>query len=223
MSRYNKIKSALDAVSRIQDGNRVMVGGFGLRGVPYALIDALVVHGAKNLTLISNDLGSPGVGLGKLLRNRQLRYMIGSYYSWNNEVVEANQAGEIDVTLVPQGTLAESIRAAGHGIPAYYTPTGAGTDLAQGKETRLFNGVTHILEQAIPADVALVKAHKTDTLGNLVYCKTGRNFNPAMAMAAQYTVALVDEIVEAGELDPESVITPHIFVDAVVKEQRNDS
>ena len=223
MSRYSKIKDALNAVSRIKDGDRVMVGGFGLRGVPYALIDALVAHGAKELTLISNDLGSPGIGLGKLLRNKQLRYMIGSYYSWNTEVVDAHKAGEIEVTLVPQGTLAESIRAAGHGIPAYYTPTSAGTDLALGKETRVFNGITHVLEHAIPADVALVKAHKADTLGNLVYCKTGRNFNPARAMAAKYTVALVDEIVEPGDLDPEAVVTPHIFVDAVVKELKNDS
>jgi 3-oxoacid CoA-transferase A subunit len=220
MKPINKIMDARSAIARVKDGDRVMVGGFGLRGTPNTLVDALVEHHAKNLTIISNDLGSPGVGLGKLLRNKKVRNLIGSYYNWNPEVSEAYNAGEIGVTLVPQGTFAESIRAAGAGIPAYYTPTSAGTELAKGKESREFNGKTYILEEAIQSDVALIRAYKADTLGNLVYCKVARNFNPAMAMAADYTVALVDEIVEPGDLDPESVVTAHIFVNAIVKETK---
>jgi len=220
MKPINKIMDARSAIARVKDGDRVMVGGFGLRGTPNTLVDALVEHHAKNLTIISNDQGSPGVGLGKLLRNKKVRNLIGSYYNWNPEVSEAYNAGEIGVTLVPQGTFAESIRAAGAGIPAYYTPTSAGTELAKGKESREFNGKTHILEEAIQSDVALIRAYKADTLGNLVYCKVARNFNPAMAMAADYTVALVDEIVEPGDLDPESVVTAHIFVNVIVKETK---
>lgn len=220
MKPVNKIMGIREAISRVKDGDRIMVGGFGLRGTPDPLVDALVEHGAKDLTIISNDLGSPGVGLGKLLRNKQIKNLIGNYYNWNTEVADAYNAGEIGVTLVPQGTFAESIRAAGVGIPAYYTPTSAGTDLAKGKDARTFNGKQYVLEEAIKADVALVKAYTADSLGNLVYCKVARNFNPAMAMAADYTIALVDEIVEAGRLDPEAVVTPHIFVSAIVKEAK---
>lgn len=213
----SKIVSAKEAVGKIRDGDRIMIGGFGLRGCPDELVDELVNSGKKELTIISNDLGSPNQGLGRLMTNRQVRALIGSYYNWNPEAIEAYNRGEIEVQLVPQGTLAESIRAAGAGIPAYYTPTSAGTELESGKEKREFNGKACVLEEAIRADVALIHAHAADTLGNLVYNKTARNFNPLMAMAAKYTIAEVDELVEAGELDPEAVVTPHIYVDAVVK------
>jgi len=218
MERINKIKSAAEALACVADGQSVMVGGFGMRGTPNLLIDALVANGARDLTIISNDLGSPGIGLGKLLRNNQVKRLVGTYYTWNEEVVTAFQKGEIDVELVPQGTLAESIRAAGYGIPAYFSLASAGTELGEGKETREFGGRTYVMERAIHADVALIQAYKADSIGNLVYCKTARNFNPPMAMGAHYTVALVDEIVEPGELDPECVVTPHVFVHAIVKE-----
>jgi 3-oxoacid CoA-transferase A subunit len=220
MKPVNKIMGIREAISRVKDGSRIMVGGFGLRGTPDPLVEALVEHGAKELVIISNDLGSPGIGLGKLLRNKQIKSLIGNFYNWNTEVADAYNAGEIGVTLVPQGTFAESIRAAGVGIPAYYTPTSAGTELGKGKDVRKFNGKDHVLEEAIKADVALVKAYKADSLGNLIYCKVARNFNPAMAMAADYTIALVDEIVEPGNLDPESIVTPHIFVNAIVKDAK---
>ena len=205
------------AMEHVKDGDRVMVGGFGLRGTPDALVDALVATGKKDLTIISNDLGSPNVGLGKLLTNKMIKGLIGNYYNWNPDAVEAYNRGEIEVKLVPQGSFAESIRAAGVGIPAYYTLASAGTPLGEGKETRVYNGKTYVLEEAIHADVALIQAYKADKLGNLVYCKVARNFNPAMAMAADYTIALVDEVVEVGELDPEAIVTPHIFVNAIVK------
>lgn len=213
----SKLQTARQAIAPIRDGDRIMVGGFGLRGCPYPLIDALAASGKRDLTIISNDLGSPGVGLGKLLRSGQIKALIGTYYNWNPEAVEAYHRGEIAVTLVPQGSFAESIRAAGVGIPAYYALASAGTELGQGKEERIFDGRRYVLEQAIHADAALIQAERADSLGNLVYCKTARNFNPIMAMAASYTVALVDEVVEAGGLDPEQIVTPHIYVDAVVK------
>lgn len=220
MSRINKITTIEQAVSKVKDGDRIMVGGFGLRGCPDDLIDALVATGKKDLTIISNDLGSPGVGLGKLLSNNMVKALIGNFYNWNPEVAEANNAGRIKVTLIPQGSFAESIRAAGCGIPAYYTLASAGTELGKGKETREYNGKQYVLEEALHADVALVKAEKSDELGNLVYCKSARNFNPAMASAAKYTIAQVGEIVKAGDLDPECIITPHIFVNAIVKGSR---
>ncbi len=208
------------AMSKIKDGDRIMIGGFGLRGCPDDLIDELVKTNKKDLTIISNDLGAPGVGLGRLLSNNQIKELIGNYYNWNPDVADAFNAGKIKVTLIPQGSFAESIRAAGCGIPAYFTLASAGTELGAGKETRGFDGKQYVLEQALFADVALIKAAKADELGNLVYCKSARNFNPAMATAAEYTVAQVGEIVEAGELDPEAVITPHIFVNAVVKGEK---
>ena len=182
-----KLVSAREAVERIRDGDRIMIGGFGLRGSPDELVDELVSSGKKELTIISNDLGSPNQGL-----------VTGC------------------LTLVPQGTLAESIRAAGAGIPAYYTPTSAGTDLESGKEVREFDGVKCVLEKAIGADTALIHAFRADTLGTLAYNKTARNFNPLMASAAKYTIAEVDEVVEAGALDPEEIVTPHIYVDSIV-------
>lgn len=213
----NKILTAQEAIAKINDGDRIMIGGFGLRGCPDGLVDELVASGKKDLTVISNDLGSPNQGLGRLMTNRQIKGLVGSYYNWNPEAIEAYNKGEISVTLVPQGTLAESMRAAGMGIPAYYTPTAAGTDLEKGKEVREFNGNLYVLEEAIYTDVALIRAKKADTLGNLVYSKVARNFNPLMAMAAKFTIVEVDEIVEAGALDPEEIETPHIFVNAIVK------
>ena len=212
----NKQMAADAAVARIRDGDSIMIGGFGLRGCPNTLVDALVASGKKDLTIISNDLGSPGVGLGRLLTNHQVRKLIGTYYNWNPEAVDAYNRGEINVEIVPQGTFAESIRAAGMGIPAYYTPTSAGTDLGKGKEVREFNGKLYVLERAIRTDVALIKAHRADPLGNLAYSCTARNFNPLMAMAATYTIAEVDELSDAY-LDPEAIVTPHIFVHAVVE------
>lgn len=220
MSRINKIMDIKKAMSKIKDGDRIMIGGFGLRGCPDDLINELVKTNKKDLTIISNDLGAPGVGLGKLLSNNQVKELIGNYYNWNPDVADAFNAGKIKVTLIPQGSFAESIRAAGCGIPAYFTLASAGTELGEGKETREFDGKQYVLEQALFADVALIKADKADELGNLVYCKSARNFNPAMATAAEYTVAQVGEIVTAGELDPEAVITPHIFINAVVKGEK---
>lgn len=220
MARVNKIMSIEQAMAKVKDGDRIMVGGFGLRGCPDDLIDALVATSKKELTIISNDLGSPGIGLGKLLTHNQVKALIGNFYNWNPEVAAARNTGKIKVTLIPQGSFAESIRAAGCGIPAYFTLASAGTELGEGKETREYNGRQYVLEEALYADVALIKAEKADELGNLVYCKSARNFNPAMATAAKYTVAQVGEIVAAGELDPEAVVTPHIFVNAIVKEAR---
>ncbi len=217
----NKVTTIEEAISHVKDGDRIMVGGFGLRGCPDALIDALVAAKRKDLTIISNDLGSPNIGLGRLLTENCVKELIGTFYNWNYDVAAAKNSGRIKVTLVPQGSFAESIRAAGCGIPAYYTLTSAGTELGIGKETHKFtvDGVEreYVMEHAIFADVALIKADTADTLGNLIYCKSARNFNPAMAMAAKYTIALVDKIVEAGELDPENIVTQHLFVNAVVR------
>lgn len=211
------ILTAQQAVAKIRDGDSVMIGGFGLRGCPDRLVEALAASGRKNLTIVSNDLGSPGIGLGRLMTNHQIKALVGSYYNWNPEAVEAYNSGEISVTLVPQGTFSESIRAAGMGIPAYYTPTAAGTSLEEGKEVREFNGRRCVLERAIRTDVALIRAHRADALGNLTYSKTARNFNPLMAMAAAYTIAEVDEVAFDEYFDPEETVTPHIFVHAIVK------
>ncbi len=217
MKRQQKLMAIKDAIALIQPGHRVMVGGFGLRGYPEELVDALAASGTGDLTIISNDLGSPGVGLGKLLSNGQIKALIGNFYTWNPDVADNYNKGKIDVTLVPQGTFAEAMRAAGVGIPGFYTPTAVGTELGKGKETKEFDGRTYVLEKAIHADVALIKAHKADALGNLVYYKTARNFNPVMAMAAKLTIAQVDEIVPAGSLSPEAIATPRIFVDIIIK------
>ncbi len=211
----DKYSSVTDAIAKVTRGSRVMVGSFGMAGYPGALIEALADSGIGDLTIISNDLGAPGVGLGRLLSNNQIRGLIGTYYNWNPEVATAYNEGRISVKLVPQGTFAEAIRAAGVGIPAFFTPTAAGTQLAEGKETRRFDDRPCVLEEAIHADVALIKAYKADELGNLVYYKTARNFNPVMAMAADLVIAEVDEIVPSGSLDPECVITPHIYVDVL--------
>ena len=213
----DKFRSVEEAVSLIRPGATIMVGGFGLAGYPERLVESLAAAGLRDLTIVSNDLGSPGVGLGKLLANGQIKALIGNYYNWNPQVAEAYFQGKIQVTLVPQGTFAEAIRAAGVGIPAFYTPVSAGTELARGKEVKEFDGRACVLERAITADVALIKAHKADELGNLVYYKTARNFNPLMAAAASLTIAEVDEVVPAGALDPEEIVTQHIFVNVVVR------
>lgn len=210
-------ETAREAVRRIRSGSTIMVGGFGLSGMPLSLVDAVLETPIDNLTVISNNLGRPGEGLGKWLRAGKIRKVIGTYFTTNPEVAQAHLEGKIEVELLPQGTFSEAIRAGGSGIAAFYTPTAADTELAKGKEVREFGGRLYVLERALRADVALIKAHKSDELGNLVYYKTARNFNPIMAMAADLTIAEVDEIVPAGALDPECVVTPHVFVDVVVK------
>jgi 3-oxoacid CoA-transferase A subunit len=211
------LTSAEEAVRHVRTGDTVMVGGFGLVGAPLTLIDALADHSdATDLTVISNNIGEPGKGLGKLLRQGRIRRGISSFFTSNPEAVAAVNAGEIEATLVPQGTFAEAIRAGGAGIGGFFTPVGAGTSLAQGKEERTIDGVPHVLETAIRADVALVYAARADELGNLWYRHTARNFNPLMATAATVTIAEAGEIVGVGELEPEAVVTPHLYVDYLV-------
>jgi 3-oxoacid CoA-transferase A subunit len=217
MNKKGKFMDVREAIGLIKPGSRIMVGGFGGRGCPYLLIEELANSGIDGLTIISNDLGSPGIGLGKLLTNKQIKALIGNYYNWNTDVPAAVQAGEITVELLPQGTFAEAIRAAGMGIPAFYTSAGVGTELAAGKEVRVFDGKEYLLEKALYADVALVKAYKSDEKGNLVYYKTARNFNPLMAMAAKLTIVECEEIVPTGQLDPEHIVTPHIFTNVICK------
>ncbi|MGJ3197956.1 CoA transferase subunit A [Peribacillus frigoritolerans] len=208
------------ALSCVKNGHTLMVGGFGLIGAPLTLIDGLAKKDVAGLTVISNNLGEKGKGLGVLLSQKKIKKAIGSYFTSNREIGEFYQRGEIELELLPQGTLAESIRAGGAGIGGYYTKTSVGTDLAKGKEEREINGATYIFEPAIRANVALIRAWKADTLGNLVYYKTARNFNPAMATAAEVVIAEVDEIVEPGELSPEEIVTPHLFVDGIIKAKK---
>lgn len=213
----NKIKdSILDALSVVKDGDTILVGGFGLIGAPLSLIEGLTEKDVKGLTIASNNLGESGEGLGKLLNQGKIAKGIGSYFTSNRDVGDAYLRGEIELELNPQGTFIERMRAGGVGVPAFYTPTAQGTDLAKGKEEREFDGRKYILEKSLRGNVALVRAHKADKLGNLVYYKTARNFNPIMATAADYVIVEVDEIVEVGELDPENVVTPHLYVDAIV-------
>jgi 3-oxoadipate CoA-transferase, alpha subunit len=213
----SRLTSAVNAVAHVRSGDTVMVGGFGLVGAPLALIDALVEHSdATDLTIVSNNIGEPGLGLGRLLRQGRIRKGISSYFTSNPEAVAAVNAGEIEATLVPQGTFAEAIRAGGAGIGGFFTPVGAGTLLAAGKEERLIDGVPHVLELPIRADVALVFAARADSLGNLWYRRTARNFNPLMATAARVTVAEAGEVVPVGGIEPESVMTPHLYVDELV-------
>jgi 3-oxoacid CoA-transferase A subunit len=211
------LTTAEDAVARIRSGDTVMVGGFGLVGAPLTLIDALVEHSeATDLTIVSNNIGEPGRGLGELLRQGRIRRGISSYFTSNPEAVAAVNEGRIEATLVPQGTFAEAIRAGGAGIEGFYTRVGAGTLLAEGKEQREFDGVPYVLERPIRADVALVYAARADELGNLWYRRTARNFNPLMATAATLTIAAAGEIVPVGELEPEAIATPHVYVDYLV-------
>ena len=212
------LTSAEEAVAHVNSGDTVMVGGFGLVGAPLGLIDALVEHSdATDLTVVSNNIGEPGRGLGKLLRQGRIRRGISSYFTSNPEAVAAGNAGEIEATLLPQGTFAEAIRAGGAGIGGFLTPVGAGTLLAEGKEQRMVGGVPHVLEPPLRADVALVYAARADRLGNLWYRHTARNFNPLMATAARVTIAEAGEILDVGELDPESIHTPHLYVDVLVE------
>ena len=206
------VRNADEAIRDVFDGATIMIGGFGLCGIPENLIRALVKKGVKNLTTISNNVGVDGLGNGLLLAAGQIRKHIGTYVGENKLLEEKVLKGEIDLDLVPQGTFSERMRAAGAGIPAFYTPTGVGTLVAQNKETREFDGQMYLLERALKADFAFIKAWKGDRWGNLVYRKTARNFNPMMATAATVTIAEVEHLVDTGELDPDMVHTPSVFV-----------
>jgi 3-oxoacid CoA-transferase subunit A len=214
----NKVlRSAEEAVALIPDGATVMCGGFGLCGLPENLIRSLHARGTRDLTIISNNPGVDDFGVGMLVRKRQVKKIYASYVGENKEFERQAIAGEIEYTLVPQGTLAERIRAAGAGIGAFFTPTGYGTIVAEGKETRVIDGRNYVLEMPLHADFALIKAYKADTRGNLIYRKTARNFNPVMATAATVTIAEVEDIVEPGQLDPDAIVTPGIYVAHVLK------
>jgi 3-oxoacid CoA-transferase subunit A len=209
----NKVVSgASDAISDIQDGATLMLGGFGLCGIPENCIAALVKKGVKNLTCISNNAGVDDFGIGLMLQQKQVRKMISSYVGENAEFERQLLSGELEVELIPQGTLATRCMAAGYGMPAIYTPAGVGTEVGEGKEVRNFNGKDYLLEYAFDADFAIVKAWKGDTHGNLIFKDTARNFNPLMAMAGKVTIAEVEELVEAGALDPNQIHTPGIYV-----------
>ncbi len=211
--------SAAAAVADIPDGATIMIGGFGEAGSPIELIHALIDAGPRNLTVVSNNTGSGRVGLAALIGNGQVRKMICSYPRSTNSVIfpEVYRRGEIELELVPQGTLVERIRSGGAGIPAFYTPTAVGTVLAEGKESRFFNGQEYLLEYGLRADFAMVRAERADRYGNLVYNKTARNFGPVMCTAAETAIVQVRRIVELGEIDPECVVTPGVFVDRVVE------
>lgn len=216
-----KLISAKEAINKIKSGDHVLVGGFGVCGTPFTLIDTITeTKNLKDLTIISNNLGEEGKGLGKLLITKQIKKAIGSYFTTNRDAVKAWKNGELEIELIPQGTLAEAIRAGGAGIAGFYTKTAVGTKLAEGKEERVFDGERYLFVRGIRGNVALIKAFKADTLGNLIYSKTARNFNPMMATAADLVIAEVDEIVEAGSLDPESIVTPHLYVDFIVLNDR---
>ena len=214
----NKLYASADEALRdiVRDGQTIAVGGFGLCGIPEALIAALRDSGKTGLTAISNNAGVDGFGLGMLLNTRQIRKMISSYVGENKEFERQYLSGELELEFNPQGTLAERLRAGGAGIPAFFTRTGYGTIVAEGKETREFDGKHYVLETALRADVSLVKAWKADASGNLVYRKTARNFNPAVAMAGKVCVVEVEELVEVGALDPDAIHTPGIYVDRIV-------
>ncbi|HLN53588.1 MAG TPA: CoA transferase subunit A [Lentimicrobium sp.] len=206
------VKDAREAIEGIEDGMTLMVGGFGLSGIPENCINALVESGIKDLTCISNNAGVDDFGLGLLLQKRQIKKMISSYVGENAEFERQLLAGELEVDLIPQGTLAERCRAGGAGIPAFYVPAGYGTEVAEGKEIRIFDGKPHLLEHGLTADFAIVKAWKGDTHGNLIYRNTANNFNGPMATAGRITIAEVEELVPAGELDPNEIHTPGIYV-----------
>ena len=211
---FPSAKAALDGI--VNDGQLFAVGGFGLCGIPEALIDALRDSGAKNLTVISNNAGVDGFGLGKLLETRQIKKMISSYVGENKEFERQYLAGELELEFTPQGTLAEKLRAGGAGIPAFFTKTGVGTLVAEGKEVREFDGQKYVMERALVPEVSLVKAWKADQSGNLIFRRTARNFNPAVAMAGKTTIVEVEEIVETGAFDPDSIHLPGIYVHRIV-------
>jgi 3-oxoacid CoA-transferase subunit A len=211
---YPSAAAALEGV--VKSGQLLAVGGFGLCGIPEALIAALRDSGASDLTVISNNAGVDGFGLGQLLETRQIRKMISSYVGENKEFERQYLAGELELEFTPQGTLAEKLRAGGAGIPAFYTRTGVGTQVAEGKETREFDGHTYVMERSLRPDVALVKAHTADRSGNLVFRRTARNFNPAAAMAGQLTIVEVERLVDNGQIDPDAVHLPGIYVHRIV-------
>jgi 3-oxoacid CoA-transferase subunit A len=214
----NKVIANADvAIQDIQDGMTLMLGGFGLCGIPENSITALVKKGVKNLTCISNNAGVDDFGIGLMLHQKQVKKMIASYVGENAEFERQLLSGELEVELIPQGTLATRCMAAGYGMPAIFTPAGVGTEVADGKETRNFNGKDYLMELAFDADFAIVKAWKGDTMGNLIYKSTARNFNPLMAMAGKITIAEVEELVPAGELDPDQIHTPGIYVHRIFK------
>lgn len=210
------INSIEEALETVQDGSVLLVGGFGLCGIPENLILGLRDKGVKDLTVVSNNCGVDDWGLGLLLGNKQIKKMLASYVGENKLFEQQFLSGELEVELVPQGTLAERLRAGGSGIPAFYTATGVGTEVAEGKEHKEFDGKTYIMERGITGDVAIVKAWKADPFGNLVYRKTARNFNPVAAMAGKVTIAEVEELVGAGELDPDEIHTPGVYVQKVI-------
>ena len=214
------IASAAEAVALVPDGATIMMGGFGVCGLPENLIDALHDRGTRDLTIISNNAGLDGFGIGRMLVTHQVRKMISSYVGENKEFERQFLNGELDVQLVPQGTFSERIRAAGAGIGGFFTPTGYGTLVAEGKETRIIDGKPYVLEAPLHADFAFVRAWKGDRDGNLVYRKTARNFNPIMATAARVTIAEVEHLVEPGEIDPDHVVTPGIFVQHILKGEK---
>lgn len=214
------VKNVEEALDGIQDGMTLMLGGFGLCGIPENSIGQLVKLGTKNLTCISNNAGVDDFGIGLMLQAKQVKKMISSYVGENDEFERQMLSGELEVDLIPQGSLAERCRAGGAGIPAFFTPAGYGTEVAEGKEVRVFNGKPHILESALTADFAIVKAWKGDTEGNLIYKAAARNFNPMMAMAGKITVAEVEELVPAGTLDPNQIHTPGIFVQRIFQGER---
>lgn len=209
-------RSIAEALAGITDGATIMVGGFGLVGIPENLILGLRETGVRELTVISNNCGVDDWGLGLLLQNRQIRKMVASYVGENKEFERQYLSGELEVELVPQGTLAERIRAGGAGIPAFYTPAGVGTPIAEGGETRVFEGKEYLLERGLKADFSLVKARRGDALGNLQYSRTARNFNPMMAAAGRVTIAEVETLAEVGEIDPDQVHTPSIYVQHII-------
>ena len=214
------VKNVEEALIGVEDGMTLMIGGFGLCGIPENSIAELVKKGTKNLTCISNNAGVDDFGLGLLLQTKQIKKMISSYVGENDEFERQMLSGELEVDLIPQGSLAERCRAGGAGIPAFFTPAGFGTEVAEGKEVRIYNGKPHILEEALTADFAIVKAWKGDTEGNLVYKATAMNFNPMMSMAGKITVAEVEELVPAGQLDPNHIHTPGIFVQRIFKGEK---
>ena len=217
MAAVKVLKSFDEAVADINDGATLTVGGFGLCGIPEMLIAALRKKGAKDLTAVSNNCGVDDFGLGILLENKQLKKMVSSYVGENKIFEQQYLSGELEVDLVPQGTLAERMRAGGAGIPAFFTPTGVGTPIAEGKEAREFDGRKYIMEEAIIGDFALVKAWKGDAMGNLVFRETARNFNPLAAMAGKITIAEVEELVDIGDLDPDHIHLPGVFVQRILE------
>lgn len=211
---YPDARAAMDGL--LKDGMTIMSGGFGLCGIPEVLAQAIQDAGVQNLTVISNNAGVDGIGLGKLLETRQIKKMISSYVGENKTFAQQYLAGELELEFTPQGTMSERIRAGGAGIPAFFTKTGVGTIIAEGKDIREFDGQKYVMETALTADLSIVHAWKADTEGNLIYRKTARNFNPMMATAGKITVVEVEELVPAGELDPDHIITPGIYVDRIV-------